>query len=123
MEQTSRFIRPLLEFIMPGASDVTITAVHSIIRKFAHVFEYGVLAILAAFAFRRSSKNLLRRHWPGFATLVVLVVASIDEFNQSLEPTRTGTPRDVMLDLFGGIAAIALFWLASRWFRRRISSR
>jgi VanZ family protein len=43
---------------------------------------------------------------------VVFVAASLDEFHQTFVPSRTGTSRDVMLDLVGALffqIVIALF--------------
>ncbi|MBK9766529.1 MAG: VanZ family protein [Chloracidobacterium sp.] len=54
MDQTSRFIRPLLEFLFPSASSDTITLYHAFIRKFAHFTEYAILAFLAFRASRNS---------------------------------------------------------------------
>ena len=47
MSQTSRFIRPLIEFFFPGASPETILLIHAFIRKSAHFIEYGLLGLLA----------------------------------------------------------------------------
>ena len=100
MDQTSRFIRPLLEFLFPSASSDTITLYHAFIRKFAHFTEYAILAFLAF----RASRNSRWKYIAAFA------VASLDEFNQSFEATRTGSINDVMLDIAGGVSMIAVIW-------------
>lgn len=106
MSQTSRFIRPLLEFLFPGTPAATLDLYHGYIRKLAHFTEYGLLAFLAARVFRNAAGRTLRRHWFGFSLLLVLAVASLDEFHQSFEPSRTSSPWDVALDVFGGICAV-----------------
>jgi VanZ family protein len=43
--------------------------------------------------------------------LGTVLVASLDEWHQSFIPSRTGTPRDVVLDTCAGIAAQILLLL------------
>jgi len=40
--------------------------------------------------------------------LIVLVVASLDEFHQSFEASRTSAVWDVVLDVIGGSIAVGL---------------
>ena len=110
MSQTSRIIRPILEFLFPTASPETITFYHGIIRKLAHFTEYAVLGFLAF-------RGLVGRKYRFFfAALLVLIVAAIDETNQSFNPARTGSPIDVSIDVCGGLIAIVLcYW----WIKRR----
>ena len=112
--RTSIIIRPLLEFLFPTASTETIALYHGMIRKLAHFTEYAVLGLLACRAFAGASGNFLRRHYYFAAGLLVLVVAASDEFNQSFNPERTGSPIDSMIDIGGGATAIALNYLFSR---------
>ncbi|MGB7209967.1 MAG: VanZ family protein [Pyrinomonadaceae bacterium] len=116
MAETSRFIRPIIEFFFPTASPDTFLLVHAFIRKTAHFVEYAVLAMFAAKTFFSSSMRPLRDHWYAFSILLVLIVAAIDETNQSTSFSRTGSGWDVLLDLSGGIAAICLLWIAqNKW--------
>jgi VanZ family protein len=115
MAETSRFIRPLLQFLFPAASDGTIQIYHGYIRKAAHVTEYGVLALIAYRACSLSAGAIWRRYRFVLPVILVAVIASIDEFNQSFEPSRTSSPYDVLLDISGGVAALialrAIFFL------------
>jgi len=120
--QTSRIIRPILEFFFPHISEPTIELVHAFIRKCAHFTEYGILATVASVAFFKSSKRLLRRYWYAAAFGLVVLVASLDEFNQSFEASRTGSPWDVLLDLCGGLAIIFVFSVF-RYSRGRLTRR
>ena len=103
--RTSLIIRPILEFLFPSASEETLLFYHGVIRKLAHLTEYAVLGLLACRAFR----NLSRRYL--FALGLVVLVAALDEFNQSFNPLRTGSAWDVAIDVSGGIVAIALTYL------------
>jgi VanZ family protein len=115
MKETSRIIRPLLEFLFPSASPDTLTYYHGYIRKLAHLSEYAVLAFLAVRALSAATKAKLKEYQFALAVLIVLIVASLDEFHQSFEASRTSTAWDVLLDVIGGsIAATLSYFLARR---------
>ena len=114
--QTSRIIGPLLHFLFPSASPDTLQQYHFFIRKCAHVTEYALLAFWAIRASKNSSYPFVRRYRFVLAVVLVLIVASLDEFNQSFEPSRTSTPWDVGLDFVGGVAMSITYWLVS-WAR------
>lgn len=102
MAQTSRFIRPLIEFFFPSASPDTFLLVHAFIRKTAHFVEYAILAYLAQRAFSRSTGRSLSGRPFTFALVLVVIVAILDELNQSFIGSRTSSPYDVLLDILGG---------------------
>jgi VanZ family protein len=108
MNETSRFIRPLLEFLFPSATPETLTLIHGNIRKLAHLVEYALLAFLAIRAFESLKLKYL------LSFIFVVAVAAVDETKQSFDPSRTSSPWDVVLDSIGGLAAILLFWLSVR---------
>ncbi len=116
MSNTSRFIRPLLEFLFPNAAEETLIIYHGYIRKLAHLTEYAILAFWAFWAFSNSNLKKLRRFWFVFAFLLVLLIASIDETNQSYLASRTGSIYDVLLDAAGGLIMILVLrvWRVSR---------
>ncbi len=114
--ESSRFIRPVLEFLFPGASPETLSFYHGIIRKLAHPTVYGILALLAVKAFYTSNIQHLRNSFAFAGLLLVIVVALLDEFNQSFLPARTGSFWDVLLDSAGGSTAILI---AALYLRRR----
>jgi len=118
MSQTSRFIRPILEFLFPDAPESTLLIYHGYIRKFAHFAEYAVLALLASRAFFYSSWGFIKKYWHISALGLVLLTASLDETNQFFSTSRTGSGWDVLLDISGGITATLLYWLG-RSFRER----
>ena len=103
MNETSRIIRPLLEFLFPTAPPETLTLYHGYIRKFAHFAEYALLATLA---FRALAPF---KHKYALALGFAAVVATADEFNQSVNPSRTSSPWDVALDIAGAAFAILIF--------------
>lgn len=116
--QTSRIIGPLLHFFIPNILPETEAVIHGFVRKCAHVTEYAVLAFLAIRAFSISALSVLRHKSFLFALLLVVLIASLDEINQSFEASRTSSFWDVLLDISGGLVMTASFWL----FRRRFLS-
>lgn len=115
MSQTSRFIRPFLEFIFPNTPEETLVIYHGYIRKCAHFTEYGILAFLAFWAFSNSKINFFRKHWFVAAFCFVALIATIDETNQSFNTARTGSIYDVLLDCFGGATILTIVYL---WRKR-----
>jgi VanZ family protein len=100
-DETSSFLGPLLRALLPGLSPEFLSAVHFLIRKTAHLSEYGVLAVL----WRRASG----RTW--IALALSLLTASVDECRQLFTPGREGSAYDVLLDGTG--AAMALAFMAT----------
>jgi len=88
-----------------------------VIRKAAHLIEYGVLASLAWLALLSTYRRALLRY-AGIALAWVVVVAAFDEFRQGLIDSRTGSIVDVAIDLSGGILALALAIAYTRFMQR-----
>jgi VanZ family protein len=111
MSNTSRIIRPILEFLFPTWDEAGYLVVHGYIRKGAHLTFYGILGFLAARAFYYQARNFLHKNWLLVSLALVVIVAALDETNQSFNAARTGTVYDVLLDTIGGLAAIIIFYL------------
>jgi VanZ family protein len=116
-QQTSRFIKPLLRWLMPELSDAAVGRVQYAVRKTGHVLEYGVLAMLLGRALRASRR-------PGEVTRRVMLMAwglsvayaVTDELHQAMVATRYGSVGDVVIDALGAGLGLAVFW---RFERRR----
>ena len=76
----------------------------TILRKAAHMAEYGLLWFLWHRALQRPS--------PLPAALITLAYAASDELHQSFVDGRHGTPVDVLIDAAGIAVAIAVH---TRW--------
>lgn len=112
---TAGYLGPLLEWLFPDLSTSERRLLHVRVRKLAHSFEYGLLALLAFRAVYVSLETVIARML-ALALLLVLLVAAIDESRQVLLPNRTGSVWDVGLDLLGALVVLCfLFW----WQRRR----
>lgn len=118
-DNTSRILGPLLKFFLPDVSAETIAALRIVVRKFAHVVEYAILASLVWRALAKPARSV--PIWVnGFAWKTILVCAlyaASDEFHQTFVESRVGTPGDVMIDMIGTISALAVIWA---WQQRRI---
>ena len=115
MDETSRIVRPLLEFLFPNASEQTLSSYHRILRKSAHLIEYSVLGFFSARAFWTSGKRILNGNWCIAAVLLVLTVAILDELNQSYISSRTGSVNDVILDIIGGGTIVVILFVYRKW--------
>jgi VanZ family protein len=124
MSNTSRFIRPLLIFLFPNAPEEILIVYHGYIRKLAHLTEYAILAFWASRAFSTSSVKFLQKYWFVISFVLVLFVASIDEYNQSFNALRTGSIYDVLLDASGGLLMLIILrvWTVLRGRRVKNNS-
>ncbi len=75
--------------------------VNFIVFKSLHVIEYAILYFLLfrAYYSTLSRKNMNRIYW--YAVVTALLYAVSDEIHQTLVPTRTGKPRDILIDSIG----------------------
>ena len=119
--QTSRIVGPLLNFFFPEMPEATKAFIHGCVRKTAHFTEYAVFALLAVRAFSGSATNLLQKWRYILALILVAVVASLDEFNQSFETSRTSSIWDVALDISGGLTMIVILWALKKPQINRLS--
>jgi VanZ family protein len=88
----------------------TASTLNIIIRKSAHLIEYGILGGLTFRALRgeaqvRGAKRSWDPRWAAGAIVFATLIASIDEIHQSFVPSRTGTWHDVALDAAGATIA------------------
>ena len=116
LTNSSRYLLPLIKWLMPDAGFEARIEVLHFIRKLAHVVEYGILALLVWAALRSSRSALLRA--AGLALVWVIAIAACDEFRQSLLDSRSGSAHDVALDAFGGALALAIAIAYTRVMQR-----
>jgi VanZ family protein len=107
LAKTSRFLLPLVRWLLPDANSQIYWDVIFAIRKAAHLIEYAVLAWLTWLALFSTFRGSVIR-FAGLALAWVVVIASYDEIRQGLIDSRTGSIVDVAIDLSGGILALAL---------------
>ena len=78
-----------------------------IVRKTAHFTEYFILGIL----FLNYIKDYKLRNKIMISIIFCFIYASLDEFHQTFVPGRAGLFSDVLIDTFGAITGIILYFL------------
>ena len=110
-DETSRYIFPLLKFMMRNAAPEQLQFWHHVVRKAAHITEYCILGLLVYRAFQVD----ISKPWKVriLTVMFVAVAASIDEFHQSFVPSRGSSIFDVGWDCIGGLIALILLWVGN----------
>jgi VanZ family protein len=120
VSSTSHIIVPLLKWLFPYADPVTIDSFHILVRKSIHFLEYALLAFLLFRAFRGKNKDWHMR-WVLYAGIITIGYSSLDEFFQTLIPSRTGLLSDWMIDTAGAVFALGIITIFSSMKMRKCS--
>jgi VanZ family protein len=116
--ETSRFIIPVLAFFFPGLSPGEIQLWHGVVRKFAHVMEYFILAVFVYRSLTHEYPNLVDAKLRAISFIVL--AALLDELHQGFTAFRTASIVDVGYDCLGGVWAL---WLITTYEARRLRPR
>lgn len=76
-----------------------------VLRKIAHAGEFGILAILIARGLGADGK----KDYLKAAALAILYAIS-DEIHQGFVPGRVASPIDILIDSFGAILGLIIFY-------------
>ena len=118
VQRSSRIIEPLVRWLFPNASDETVHTAVFVGRKWAHVPEYAIFAIILWWAVRGTrpsapvgwSRRFAFLAWGGAAGFAIT-----DELHQVFVPGRQGSVWDVVIDSLGAAAGLFVLWLLGRW--------
>lgn len=88
--------------------------VEFLIRKATHFFGYGLLAII----FYVFYTKLNWRYPTILAFFTIVIIASLDEFRQSMIPGRSGVVDDVILDACGALTLLLFVNLLKFIFKK-----
>jgi VanZ family protein len=110
-DNTSGVVVWIATALFPQATPAQIELAHGLIRKLGHLTEY---AVLAALWFRALHTGRRLQSTPSaLAALAISAAWAIaDELHQTLVPSRTASPLDVLLDTTG--ATLSLLALHAR---------
>ena len=122
VSSTSHIIVPLLRWLFPNADPVTIDSFHILARKFIHFFEYALLAFLLFRAFRGKNKDWQMR-WILYAGVITIGYGSLDEFFQTLIPSRTGELSDWIIDVAGAVFALCIITVFSSMKIKKLENK
>ena len=122
---TSRWLLPIWVHLFGPVTANQWAFIHHLIRKTGHFVGYGVVSLSFFYGWRsslsmaRRGLNAVRLRAAALAIFCALLIASADEFHQSFLPSRTSSPRDVLIDLCGAIAFQLVLLLVIQLFRPR----
>ena len=109
-EATASWTLPLLQALLPWATEEQLQFLHLLQRKLGHVFEYALLALLWRRALvQKSGRARPTTDWGAFGIAVGYAV--FDELHQGWTGLRSARSSDVLLDAGGAGAALLLL----RW--------
>ena len=109
-EQTGKVLWEVLQELAPDVTYAHYTLLHVVTRKAAHLTEYAILACLLLRAFRAGAAGAWHWRWATLAFVLVAIHAGLDEYHQASTQYRTAAVSDSVLDMAGGLIALALLW-------------
>lgn len=112
-DSTGGLLVTVLARVAPWLRPEHAEAIHWLVRKAAHLTEYGILALLWRRALAGGAPLGAAAGWVALA--ISVACAALDEGRQARLPTRTGAVSDVLLDTVG--AAAALTFARVGWWR------
>jgi len=115
--ETSRFIVPVLSYLFPSFSSRQIDVGHLVVRKFAHITEYFILALLAYRCFKHDRTEPIETRVRTIA--FILLAALLDELHQWFTASRGASIVDVGYDCLGAVWAL---WLINIYETRYLRS-
>jgi VanZ family protein len=99
----------ILTYLLPSFSSKEILELYHVLRKVGHFLAYALLFLTYVRAWRWHMQ-MSRLKAVFLALVICFLVSAGDEGRQALYSSRTGSPRDVGLDMSGALtAAIAFF--------------
>jgi VanZ family protein len=113
-EHTGAVLWHVLRELTPHVTYAQYTLLHFLTRKAAHLTEYAILACLLLRAFRAGAAGAWHWRWATLSFVLVAIHAGLDESHQAYTQYRTGSVSDSVLDMSGGLLALALLWLTRR---------
>lgn len=112
--QLSSGISAILLNVLSILLPLDLSYFHFLVRKAAHFFAYFILGLFVFHALRKH-KNVTAssRLWrvAGLAFTISVIYAISDELHQLFIPGRSCEIRDVIIDSFGALFGIALYFL------------
>ena len=90
----------------PVERESFMSAFETIIRKLAHMAEYGVLFGLVLLAVKKVSYASKRAYFYILSLVICFLYACTDEFHQLFVPGRDGNVVDVLIDMSGALTCM-----------------
>ncbi len=100
------FLAKTLAFLHLAVSPYTFRTLNLLLRKSAHLTEYGILALLLYRTFLNRTHFEWRPHTAAWSVLVAGLYALTDELHQLFEPGRGPSLTDCGIDAAGALLGI-----------------
>lgn len=113
-DHTSGPLRALYQAIFGHVGDARWEIIHHYIRKTGHFVGYGLIGLAWLRAWWMSLPQSRFIHDAFLALAGTALVASSDEFHQSLLPNRTSSSLDVLLDCSGALTLQLIVYVVMR---------
>jgi VanZ family protein len=117
-EHTGSVLYVIATRILGPVSPVEFDQWHHDLRKLGHFIGFAVLSYLLFRAWRATLPlrgiGVWSMAWARVALLVSVMVATLDEWHQTLLPSRTGNFGDVVLDSTAALVMQIVLWLVLR---------
>jgi VanZ family protein len=105
----------ILKWLDPAITAHRLHELNEVVRKAAHITEYGIFYFLLFRSFRGGRKGW-GWTWALGALAVAALYSGFDEFHQTFVPSRGPSVWDSLLDTSAALLTCALLWL---WYRFR----
>lgn len=118
-QHTSRILVPLLKWLKPDIAPETLKLAQTIVRKAAHLSEYGILGLLMWLGRKLDTRNFREWNWKEIAVIIAIcgVYAATDELHQYFVETRTSSVGDVFIDTIGASIALCVLYFGGKLLR------
>jgi VanZ family protein len=117
-QNTGHVLYQLLASLLGGVNVSGVSVANAVLRKVGHVTGYGILSWLLFRAWRATLGSYRAAAWAlpwsVIAFFMTAAAASLDEWHQTLLPSRTGTIHDVYLDSASALAVQILLFVFLR---------
>ncbi len=120
-QQSGAIAELVTGFLENNASATFMQTIEIIIRKAAHILEYGVLGALWWGYLYHTPLTSKKRAI--FALLIVAVYAASDELHQFFVVGRAARVSDIAIDCLGGIIGISIVLLITKYILKRRKAR
>jgi VanZ family protein len=119
-QHSVQILGPIIRWLSPHVSAERLQAWIFAARKWAHVTEYAILAMLLWRALRKPGDSVNGWSWPaaGRIAFLAMLFAATDEFHQLFVPTRGASVVDVLIDTSGAVLGLLFVWVIGRWRQR-----
>lgn len=109
-----RTLLSVAKFFFQDISDSNITIPYIIIRKSIHFVEYAILTFLLFRAFRGDSSIKWEVRWAVYSGVITISYGFLDEFLQTLIPTRNGSILDSAINSAGVLFALGMIGIKAK---------